>query len=158
MIYIFSIVMAASTAGADVQKTPTGLSIQYMQCEADQKLEQLVLFLKYHQDEKVIVYFLTCSCVDFFHLALKRLGPQFIPSVKVHALHGRMKQAAREATLEAYTSQPAGCLLCTDLAARGLDIPDVNWIVQVDPPQVLLIWNIKFTLNVDLRITLKKYT
>jgi superfamily II DNA/RNA helicase len=28
-------------------------------------------------------------------------------------------------------------LLCTDLAARGLDIPDVHWILQLDPPQVI---------------------
>lgn len=51
-------------------------------------------------------------------------------------MHGKMKQAAREATLEAYSKLPAGVLLCTDLASRGLDIPDVNWILQLDPPQV----------------------
>lgn len=32
-------------------------------------------------------------------------------------------------------STRTGVLLCTDVAARGLDIPDVAWIVQVDPPQ-----------------------
>ena len=32
------------------------------------------------------------------------------------------------------TSIQAGILLCTDVAARGLDIPAVDWIVQYDPP------------------------
>eukprot|EP00877_Chromochloris_zofingiensis_P010332 jgi/Chrzof1/5552/Cz16g07090.t1 len=46
-----------------------------------------------------------------------------------------MKQASRESTLTSFSQEPAGVLLCTDLAARGLDIPDVAWIVQFDPPQ-----------------------
>jgi hypothetical protein len=47
-----------------------------------------------------------------------------------------LPQAAREATLSKFSSLPSGVLLCTDVAARGLDIPDVAWIVQYDPPQV----------------------
>jgi superfamily II DNA/RNA helicase len=47
-----------------------------------------------------------------------------------------LTQAAREATLSKFSSLPAGVLLCTDVAARGLDIPDVAWIVQYDMPQV----------------------
>ena len=126
----------SSDAAPSVQKTPTGLHIEYSMCEADEKLGRMIRFLQEHSSEKIIVYFLTCSCVDFFHLALKRLGPKALsPNFKVWALHGKMKQAARESTLSAYTSIEGGCLLCTDLAARGLDIPDVSWVLQFDPPQ-----------------------
>ena len=42
-----------------------------------------VLFLRQHSGEKVIVYFLTCSCVDFFSLALRRLGSKLLPGLQV---------------------------------------------------------------------------
>jgi ATP-dependent RNA helicase DDX55/SPB4 len=28
----------------------------------------------------------------------------------------------------------AGMLLCTDVMGRGVDIPDINWVIQYDPP------------------------
>jgi ATP-dependent RNA helicase DDX55/SPB4 len=86
-----------------------------------------------HTTEKTIVYFLTCACVDFVSAVLPRLPQCKMLSVK--ALHGKMKQAARAATLSSFAEAPSGVLLCTDVAARGLDIPDVQWIVQFDPPQ-----------------------
>lgn len=46
-----------------------------------------------------------------------------------------MKQRQREAALDEFTAAPHGCLLCTDVAARGLDVPDVHWVLQLDPPQ-----------------------
>lgn len=81
----------------------------------------------------MIVYFLTCMCVDFYAAALKRLP--YLRGCNLMSLHGKMKQAQRESTLSAFAEAPSACLLCTDLASRGLDIPDVNWIVQFDPPQ-----------------------
>lgn len=45
-------------------------------------------------------------------------------------------QRFRLLSLRRRASVYAGVLLCTDLAARGLDIPNVHWIVQFDPPQV----------------------
>jgi superfamily II DNA/RNA helicase len=46
-----------------------------------------------------------------------------------------MKQKQRNSALRAFSEMDGGVLLCTDVAARGLDLPDVDWIVQLDPPQ-----------------------
>jgi hypothetical protein len=59
-----------------------------------------------HAREKVIVYFLTCACVDLFAAALPRLPAA--AGLRLAALHGRMKQAAREAVLAAFAAQDGG--------------------------------------------------
>lgn len=115
------------------QVTPSTLSVQYTAVDVAGKVAQLASFLAAHVHEKVIVYFLTCACVDYFATVLPRLAP--CKAVPFRALHGRMKQSVREAALEAFASAHAGVLLCTDVAARGLDIPDVHWVVQYDAPQ-----------------------
>ena len=48
--------------------------------------------------------------------------------------HGDLKQNKRTTTFFDFCAAKAGILLCTDVAARGLDIPHVDWIVQYDPP------------------------
>ena len=52
----------------------------------------------------------------------------------VFLLQGRQKQQKRTSTFFEFCSADSGILLCTDVAARGLDIPEVDWIVQFDPP------------------------
>jgi superfamily II DNA or RNA helicase len=54
--------------------------------------------------------------------------------IKVLDIHGKQKQARRTATFFEFSQAATGTLLCTDVAARGLDIPAVDWIVQYDPP------------------------
>ena len=49
-------------------------------------------------------------------------------------IHGKQKQQKRTTTFFQFCKQDKGILLCTDVAARGLDIPAVDWIVQFDPP------------------------
>ena len=49
-------------------------------------------------------------------------------------IHGRQKQQKRTTTFFQFCKAKKGILLCTDVAARGLDIPSVDWIVQFDPP------------------------
>ena len=50
-------------------------------------------------------------------------------------MHGKMPTKKRNGHLEAFAGASQAVLLCTDVAARGLDIPDVDWILQFDPPQ-----------------------
>jgi ATP-dependent RNA helicase DDX55/SPB4 len=79
------------------------------------------------------VYFLTCACVDYFADALA--GLPALAGVALTPLHGRMKQSVRERAMELFSAASSGVLLATDVAARGLDIPGVDWVLQVDPPQ-----------------------
>jgi ATP-dependent RNA helicase DDX55/SPB4 len=64
---------AAAAAPAPAQVTPSTLSVHYTLVDPGDKVEQLAAFLSAHAHEKLIVYFLTCACVDFFAAALPRL-------------------------------------------------------------------------------------
>ena len=45
-------------------------------------------------------------------------------------LHGKLKQQARTNRFFEFCNASAGTLICTDVAARGLDIPEVDWVIQ----------------------------
>lgn len=57
------------------------------------------------------------------------------PGIPLLHLHGKQKQATRLATCTRFTSTKHTVLFATDLAARGLDFPAVDWVVQVDAPE-----------------------
>jgi ATP-dependent RNA helicase DDX18/HAS1 len=52
----------------------------------------------------------------------------------MYVLQGKQKQQNRTKTFFTFCQASEGILICTDVAARGLDIPLVDWIVQYDPP------------------------
>jgi len=55
-------------------------------------------------------------------------------TIKLLKLHGNMKQADRLSVFQEFRSSASGVLMCTDVAARGLDLPQVDWIVQFTAP------------------------
>ncbi|KAJ3022257.1 ATP-dependent RNA helicase ddx55 [Thoreauomyces humboldtii] len=127
-------VKVESLTQAEEQCTPSSLEIAYLVCTPAQKLVQLVSLLRREMDKKFIIYFATCACVDYFYKILAGL-PQ-MKEFTFHSLHGKMDPKRREAVYKKFTSAPSSSILvCTDVAARGLDIPDVDWVVQFDPPQ-----------------------
>jgi superfamily II DNA helicase RecQ len=52
----------------------------------------------------------------------------------IFRLHGDLTQVERNESTNKFRSAKSGVLLATDVAARGLDFPDLDWIVQFDPP------------------------
>lgn len=100
----------------------------YVVCESDQRFMLLFTFLKKNLKKKVIVFFSSCNSVKYHAELLNYID------VPVLDLHGKQKQQKRTNTFFEFINAPAGILLCTDVAARGLDIPKVDWIIQFDPP------------------------
>lgn len=55
--------------------------------------------------------------------------------VILHRLHGSLAQNIRTATLKSFTESKEPCvLICTDVASRGLDLPNVDYVIEYDPP------------------------
>ncbi|CAG05302.1 unnamed protein product [Tetraodon nigroviridis] len=116
-------------AASAVQKTPSRLSNYYTICRSEDKFNHLVAFLRQHKHEKNLVFFSTCACVEYFGRALETL----IKKANVCCIHGKMKDKRNKIFAE-FRSLKSGILVCTDVMARGIDIPDVNWVLQYDPP------------------------
>jgi len=57
------------------------------------------------------------------------------PGVSLLHLHGKQKQSLRATITQRFTTANNAYLLCTDIAARGLDFPLVDWVIQLDCPE-----------------------
>ncbi|XP_048201478.1 probable ATP-dependent RNA helicase DDX31 isoform X2 [Perognathus longimembris pacificus] len=102
---------------------------------------------EFEKDQKMIVFFSSCELVEFHYslflhtllsssrapAAAGRL-PSASSRLKFLRLHGSMEQEERTAVFQEFSRSKTGVLLCTDVAARGLDLPQVTWIVQYNAP------------------------
>ena len=101
----------------------------YVVCPADGRFLLLFTFLKKNLKKKIMVFFSSCNSVKFHGELLNYID---IPCLDIH---GRQKQAKRTKTFFEFCNATSGILLCTDVAARGLDIPEVDLVVQCEPPR-----------------------
>ncbi|KAK9105560.1 hypothetical protein Scep_022404 [Stephania cephalantha] len=108
--------------------TVEGLQQGYCIVPSEKRFILLYSFLRRNLTKKVMVFFSSCNSVKFHSELL-----QYI-EVDCFDIHGKQKQQKRTSTFFDFCKAEKGILLCTDVAARGLDIPAVDWIVQYDPP------------------------
>ncbi|KAL7303479.1 hypothetical protein TKK_0004659 [Trichogramma kaykai] len=107
--------------------TNEGLQQGHVVCPSERRFLMLFAFLRKNRNKKVMVFFSSCMSVQFHELLLTSID------LPVLSIHGKQKQSKRSTTFYQFCKAKTGILLCTDVAARGLDIPNVDWIVQYDP-------------------------
>lgn len=88
----------------------------------------LVFLLREHSSTQAIVFASSCRRAELAHQILATLKLRSV------SLHSRLKQREREAALNSFRSGLAKVLVATDVASRGLDIPEVDLVINYDLP------------------------
>jgi ATP-dependent RNA helicase DDX18/HAS1 len=133
--------------GKEQSSTVATLSQAYVVCQSDQRFLLLYTFLNKNRTKKMVIFFSSCNSVKYHAELLNYINVpvlelhvsrwihmSLVPLIHEHVSQGKQKQQKRTNTFFEFINAPSGVLLCTDVAARGLDIPKVDWIVQFDPP------------------------
>ncbi|VDN89463.1 unnamed protein product [Brugia pahangi] len=85
--------------------SPNTLNNFYMVVKADQKLHLLVEFVRTHPKSKILIFFSTCQCVEYMQI------------------------------LQSFRKIGKSLMLCTDVLSRGIDVDNIDWVVQFDVPK-----------------------
>eukprot|EP00033_Pygsuia_biforma_P000627 GCRY01000740.1.p1 GENE.GCRY01000740.1~~GCRY01000740.1.p1 ORF type:complete len:442 (+),score=122.71 GCRY01000740.1:109-1434(+) len=109
-------------------QTVNTLIQQYVFIPEKFKDTYFVYILNEFVGSSVIVFTMTKKTTQRLHFLLDNLGFDSVP------LHGNLSQEKRVAALNTFKSGAKSILLATDVAARGLDIPSVDLVINYDIP------------------------
>lgn len=95
----------------------------------DDKFSKLVVLLNQHEFSKVLIFSRTKRGADKLSKQLHQSG------FKADAIHGDKSQNRRQDVLNKFRRDDLEILVATDVAARGLDIPNVSHVINYDEPE-----------------------
>lgn len=112
-------------------KDPVSKNIEhgFIRVEMDDKRFFLENIVKEYNELKYVVFVRTKVRCERVVSAMERVG------VKAEAFHGGMEQKERFEVLERFKSGENKLLITTDVAARGIDIPGVDYVINYDLPE-----------------------
>ncbi len=108
---------------------PSKLTQVFYDAPQNMKFSLLVHLLKQEKSGLIMVFCNTRRNVDLISRNLKRYELDSLP------IHGGLTQNKRSNTMRAFNSSHVQILICTDVAARGLDIKDVTHVYNYDVPK-----------------------
>ncbi|KAL3123040.1 hypothetical protein niasHT_001240 [Heterodera trifolii] len=120
---------------------PSELSVYYTCCLAEFKMLALVKFLRSQRSAKVLIFVSTAAQAEYFSLIvpklLKKDGKEKAEAKErtVLSLHRKMEEK-RGKVLELFRTTECSVLFTTDLLARGIDVPNIDWVLHFDIPKL----------------------
>ncbi len=115
------------TVRADQENKPDILQYR-LEVERNRKVDTMVRLMELGGYERVIAFCNTKNMTDRLAGLLKMRG------ISCEAIHGDIQQRVREKTLQRFRDGQLRVLVATDVAARGLDIDDVDAVFNYDVP------------------------
>lgn len=115
--------------GDNKSKTMDTIAQYYLDVPMGRKMDALNLLIHTHEPKLSIIFCNTKKMVDELCTYLNEHG------FKAAGLHGDMKQEARTRVMAAFKSGKINILIATDVAARGIDVNDVDTVYNFDIPQ-----------------------
>ena len=119
---------------AYVKMTPKEVTIPlikqaYYQVRRQDKEEVLCRLIDYYDPKRALIFCNTKRMVDELTEHLKERG------YEAEGLHGDLSQHQRDTVMNLFRSGRAGILIATDVAARGIDVNDVEAVYNYDVPE-----------------------
>uniref|UniRef100_A0A0V0GAG2 ATP-dependent RNA helicase n=1 Tax=Triatoma dimidiata TaxID=72491 RepID=A0A0V0GAG2_TRIDM len=115
---------------------PQTLDQKYVIVPTKLRLVLLSATIKYHyqleETNKILIFMATQDMVNFYTELLKNISE--MKNISFFKLHGNMTQIGRTEVFKKFRSTVSGVLLCTDVGARGLDLPKTDVIIQYNAP------------------------
>ena len=113
-------------------KDPVSKNIDHAIAKVDMDHKRFFLerLVKRHAEDKILVFVRTQVRAERVQKAMGRVG------IEAETLHGGKDQKLRLASLRKFASGASKVLIATDVSARGIDIPNVQYVINYDLPEV----------------------
>lgn len=111
------------------QVTVANIDQCYYDVPMGRKMDALNLILKFHDPRRCMIFCNTKKMVDDITDYLCR------HDIQAEGLHGDMKQSQRTKVMDSFKKGRTVVLVATDVAARGIDVNDIDYVINYDIPQ-----------------------
>lgn len=105
------------------------VSHEFITCRSSDKLQDLLHFLSYHKKERGMIF---CQTKQAARSLARQLQTKNLP---VEAIEGDMGQRDRDKVMRKFKSKKLDLLIATDIAARGIDVKGLSFVLHYQLPQ-----------------------